>query len=75
MKTYYSMTSSSVHSRTPISASSGLHVPDFIFAMTNEILTLKNLYLDIQESILESDLSSVPCRTPGSAFRYHYCQK
>ena len=49
------MTSLSVPGWPPGSASSGLQVPDIIFDVRIEILTLTNLYLDMHKGIPKCD--------------------
>ena len=51
------MTSLSVQGWPPGSASSGLQVPDIIFGVEIELMTLTNIYLDTQEGIPKCDLN------------------
>ena len=62
-------------------SSSGLQVPDIIFIVRIEILTLTNLYLDIHEGIPECDLpistwlsSWISLQQPPGARHYFYCK-
>ena len=57
MKAYLNVISLSVPGWPPGSASSGLQVPDIIFDVRIEFLTLTNLYLDIHEGKPKCDLS------------------
>ena len=58
MKAYLSVTSLAVSGWPLGSASRGLQVPNIIFYLRIEILTLTNLYLDIQEGIPKGYLPS-----------------
>ena len=51
MKVYLNLTYISVTGWPPVLVYSSLQVPDIIFGVRIEILTLKNLYLDIHDGI------------------------
>ena len=56
MKAYWSVTCLSVSCCTPGPTSSGLQMPSIIFGLRNDMLTLKNLSLDMHKGIPNCDL-------------------